>query len=169
MRRSTLKELPPPPSGRYGWPWTEENPRLPDTMPNGSSWPRVSIVTPSYNQAHFLEETIRSVLLQGYPNLEYIIMDGGSTDGSVDIIHKYEPWLAYWFSGKDQGQSHAINKGWAHSTGDYMAWLNSDDVYLPKSVVRAVNALQAKPWAHLCIEQRVRSCPRSIYSSNGCR
>lgn len=98
-------------------------------MPDGSPWPQISIVTPSYNQGQFLEETIRSVLLQGYPNLEYIIMDGGSTDSSVDIIRKYEPWITYWESNPDRGQSHAINKGFARSTGVIMAWLNSDDVY----------------------------------------
>jgi glycosyltransferase involved in cell wall biosynthesis len=114
-------------------------------MSDGSPWPRVSIVTPSYNQGQFIEETIRSVLLQGYPNLKYIIIDGGSTDDSVEIIGKYEPWLAYWVSEKDKGQSHAINKGWAHSTGDILAWLNSDDLYLPGAIGRAVEALWQNP------------------------
>lgn len=100
-------------------------------MPDGHPWPRISIVTPSYNQAAFIEETIRSVLLQGYPDLEYFVIDGGSSDNSVEVIRKYEKWLAGWASEKDRGQSHAINKGFAKCTGELMTFQNSDDLYLP--------------------------------------
>jgi glycosyltransferase involved in cell wall biosynthesis len=123
--------LPVPGTEKSGWPWTEETPPLPPAMPDGSTWPKISIVTPSYNQAQYLEETIRSVLLQGYPNLEYIIIDGGSTDGSVEIIKKYEPWLAYWISEPDGGQTYAINKGIQHANGTILNWLNSDDFLYP--------------------------------------
>lgn len=108
-------------------------------MSDGLPWPKVSIVTPSYNQGQFIEETIRSVLLQGYPNLEYIIIDGGSSDNTPEIIREYEPWLTYWVSEPDRGQSHAINKGLRQSTGEIVAYLNSDDIYLP-GTFRAVCA-----------------------------
>ena len=101
------------------------------SLPEGESWPKISIVTPSYNQGQYIEETIRSVLLQNYPNLEYIIIDGGSTDNSVEIIKKYEPWISYWVSEPDQGQSHPINKGFEKATGEIFAYLNSDDLYVP--------------------------------------
>jgi len=90
-------------------------------------FPRISIITPSYNQGHFLEETILSVINQNYPNLEYIIIDGGSTDNSVDIIKKYQQYLTYWVSENDNGQANAINKGLQYCTGEIFNWLNSDD------------------------------------------
>lgn len=145
MRCPTLSELPPPAPGKTGWPWTEESPRQPDAMPDGRPWPRVSIVTPSYNQGQFIEGTIRSVLLQGYPNLEYIVIDGGSTDGSAEIIKKYEQWLAYWASEPDGGQSDAINKGFSRATGEILAWLNSDDRYEPCAVTEAVDVFLREP------------------------
>lgn len=145
MHCLTSAELPPPPPGRTGWPWTEGSPQLSDAMPDGSPWPRISIVTPSYNQGQFIEETIRSVLLQGYPNIEYMITDGGSTDGSVETIAQYGPWLAYWVSEKDRGQTHAINKGWAHADGEILAYLNSDDVLLPATLYRVADAFRQHP------------------------
>jgi glycosyltransferase involved in cell wall biosynthesis len=109
--------------------------------------PKISVVTPSYNQGEFLEETIQSVLNQEYPNLEYIILDGGSTDNSVDIIKKYEKYLTYWVSEKDKGQTDAINKGFRKATGDILAWLNSDDFYCPDALYAVAQAYQRYPEA----------------------
>ncbi len=138
---ATPAALPPPPAGRTGWPWTDAAPPLPRTRPDGSPWPRVSIVTPSLNQAPFLEETIRSVLMQGYPNLEYLILDGGSTDESVQIIRRYERWLTFWSSEPDAGQSDAVNRGFARTTGEVLGWLNSDDYFAPGALGVAAAAL----------------------------
>ncbi len=112
---------------------------------NNHTIPKISIVSPSYNQGIFLEQTMLSVLDQGYPNLEYIVIDGGSSDNSLEIIKKYENRLAYWVSEQDNGQYHAINKGFGHATGEIMAWLNSDDVYFP--------------WALQCVGEIFSKCP----------
>lgn len=146
-----LQNLPQPPGGKTGWPWTKESKPLQYKMPNGSPWPKISIVTPSYNQGQFLEETIRSVLLQNYPNLEYIIMDGGSTDNSIEIIKKYEPWLTYWVGEKDNGQSDAILRGFEKSSGEIIAWLNSDDYYLPDSLFKVARFFCKHPEINLAI------------------
>ena len=124
-----LQDLPPVPDGLTGWPWKIEESAIPCSGMNSNDWPRITVVTPSYNQGRFLEATIRSVILQGYPNLEYVVIDGGSTDKSLDIIHRYDRWIDYWVSEADRGQSEAINKGLGRATGDVLAWLNSDDMY----------------------------------------
>lgn len=127
----TISDLPSPPDSKTGWPWTVSSTKLPEKMADLSDWPLITIVTPSYNQGEFIEQTIRSVLLQGYPNLEYIIIDGGSTDNTVDILKKYQDYINYWVSEPDQGQSHALNKGFCKATGDLIGWQNSDDYYAP--------------------------------------
>ncbi|MDX2042636.1 MAG: glycosyltransferase family 2 protein [Acidobacteriota bacterium] len=138
MPCSLHDKLPPPPAGQTGWPWTDACEPTADV-----SLPKISVITPSFNQGSFLEQTIRSVLLQSYPNLEYIIMDGGSTDESVEIIRRYETWLTDWSSEKDRGQSHAINKGLAKSTGEILCWLNSDDYFFPGALLTVGRTLAA--------------------------
>ena len=114
-------------------------------MSEGGSWPRISVVTPSFNQGQFIEETIRSILLQGYPNLEYFIMDGGSTDGSVEIIKKYSPWLSYWVSEPDSGQSDAINRGLKRASGEFATWINSDDLLSKNALVEHASRIGFAP------------------------
>lgn len=142
MRCPTLADLPAPSEGKLGWPWTEETSQLPDVMPDGKPWPKISIVTPSFNQGVFIEETIRSVLLQGYPNYEYCIMDGGSTDNTIAIIENYEQFLS-WVSKKDEGQADAIAKGFDLASGTILAWINSDDRYLPETFRKIAEAFNA--------------------------
>lgn len=124
-----LGTIPPPPAAKTGWPWTEQT--NPSVYADRATWPKITIVTPSFNQGAFIEQTIRSVLLQNYPALEYIIMDGGSTDNTREILDKYSPWISFLQSEKDNGQGHAINRGFSLASGVYYAWLNSDDYYLP--------------------------------------
>ena len=127
-----VAELPPPPVGRSGWPWTEGTPiGTSGGILRQDEWPKITVVTISFDQAEFLEETIRSVLLQNYPNLEYIIVDGGSVDDSIKIIRRYEDHIDSWVSETDKGQSHALNKGFARATGNIHAFLNGDDIYEP--------------------------------------
>ncbi|MDD3180116.1 MAG: glycosyltransferase family 2 protein [Opitutaceae bacterium] len=129
--KGLIAQLPPPPSGRLGWPWTEEtNLEHYRSAPSGG-WPKISIVCPSFQQGRFIEEAIRSVLLQNYPALEFIVMDGGSDDETVPILQKYAVWLTHWESQPDHGQAHALNKGFAKATGEIFGWINSDDYYLP--------------------------------------
>jgi len=142
MQCPSLKELPPPPTGKTGWPWTEESSTLLEQRPEVQSWPRITVVTPSFNQGHFIEETIRSILLQGYPDLEYFVLDGGSTDDTVSVIERYSRWITFWVSEPDGGQSAAINRGLRMGSGLYASWINSDDMLCKNAIV---NLASSKP------------------------
>jgi len=141
--------IPPPPDGKKGWPWEIPAKKTIERRKDTDHFPKISIVTPNYNQEEYIEETIRSVLLQRYPNLEFIIIDGGSTDGSVNVIKKYESLLTFWISEPDNGQSHAINKGFSRATGDIFAYLNSDDLYEPGALFTAAGAFSPAVQIHL--------------------
>lgn len=114
-------------------------------MLNNSGLPKITIVTPSYNQGQYIEKTILSVVNQGYKNFEYIVIDGGSKDGTIEVIKKYEKYLSYWCSEKDSGQSNAINKGFSKATGDILVWLNSDDWFEPSALLNVANAVKDNP------------------------
>lgn len=136
-RDGLLAALPAPPEGRRGWPWNIQT--TPPTEP-AAGWPKITIVTPSFKQGVFLEETLRSVLLQNYPDLEFIVMDGGSPDTSPAVIERYRPWLSFARVQRDRGQSHAINLGFSLGSGEIHGWINSDDFYLPGALHRVALA-----------------------------
>jgi glycosyltransferase involved in cell wall biosynthesis len=144
VSHSVLDTLPGVPDGKQGWPWTADG-REAAAKANLSFWPKFSIITPSFNRVDFLEKTIRSVLLQEYPNLEYIIIDGGSKDGSVDLLNKYAEHITYWVSEPDKNQADALNKGLRRCTGDIIAFINSDDFYLPCALRRVAQLLVENP------------------------
>jgi glycosyltransferase involved in cell wall biosynthesis len=139
--------LPPPPPGKCGWPWD-----LPAAAPDPNPpIPRISVIIPSFNLGRFIEETIRSIVMQRWPDLELVIVDGASSDETVDVIRKYEPWISWWVSERDRGQAEAINKGLGKVTGDIVAWFNADDFY-----TEGIFAAVAEGW---------RRNPRGIYAA----
>lgn len=131
---------------KNGWPWNREIDEgtglNPPKNQSGRLWPKITIVTPSYNQGEFIEETIRSIILQNYPNLEYFIIDGGSSDNTVEIIKKYEKWIDFWVSEPDNGQSDAINKGFERATGTYGNWINSDDLLAEDALIKLASHIR---------------------------
>jgi glycosyltransferase involved in cell wall biosynthesis len=131
MAMSELDDIPAVPAGKVGWPWQSCAERESKASDERNPWPRITIVTPSFNQGTFLEQTLRSVLLQGYPNLEYLVLDGGSSDDSVGILNRYGRHLAYWHSRSDAGQADAIATGFERATGEIYGYVNSDDILLP--------------------------------------
>ena len=142
------------------------------------TWPRITVVTPTLNQARYIERTILSVLNQNYPNLEYMILDGGSSDGTSDIVEKYRRYLAYWRSAPDAGQAAALNEGFGRASGEIFAWLNSDDVYLPGVLREVVGRMREQPAIDVCYgnmylldstgqviaERRLTSCSSPLLS-----
>ena len=154
MSKTIMIELTKSNFGKDTWPWTRKKVENNHRLGIGNKLPKVSIVTPSFNQARFIEETIRSVLLQDYPNLEYIIIDGGSSDNTLKIIEKYKKWITYWVSEADRGQSHAINKGFAQASGEVFGWLNSDDYFHHDALYTLLSLRQKHPdavaWAGAC-------------------
>jgi glycosyltransferase involved in cell wall biosynthesis len=136
-----ITELPLPNTAKCGWPWTIGRGSLPSKLVDSQEWPTVSIIIPSFQQGRFIEETIRSILLQGYPRIEIIVIDGGSKDNTIDVLRKYSKWISYWVSEPDNGQSDALNKGLLRATGDVLGWQNSDDIYLPNAFINLIGPL----------------------------
>ncbi|UYV12672.1 MAG: glycosyltransferase [Phycisphaera sp.] len=157
--------------GLSRWPWVVPDAKpLPPTMPDGSPWPKITVVTPTYNQGHFIEETILSVIHQGYPNLEHILMDGKSTDHTMEVVDKYRDHFAVIVSEKDKGQSDAINKGFERSTGELLTWINSDDMLTPGALAAAAIAYKTSGASFIngvsqvfregkLVHQCITSCP----------
>ena len=141
-----INDTPQSPEGNKDIPQTEN--RTPQYKTE--NLPKITIITPSFNQGQFIEQTIQSVIAQNYPNLEYIIIDGGSTDNTLEIIKKYADFIHFWVSEPDNGQSDAINKGLKHATGDVFNWLNSDDYYLPNALLTVGNAFKNPDLNVLC-------------------
>ena len=148
-----LKLLPACENGRAGWPWTEET--SPSIYESLAEIPSITIVTPTRNQGNFIEETIRSILLQNYPKLEFIIMDGKSTDYTVQILKKYDSWITHWESKKDNGQTHAINKGFKQAQGDLINWVNSDDILAKNGLFNLIIGFNTYPEAALIHGQSI--------------
>jgi len=138
-----------PATGRGGWPWDVPAVHVPERMADGKPWPRWSVVLPSFNQGQYIEEALRSVLLQGYPDLELIVIDGGSTDGTTGILRKYDQFISYWESVPDRGQTHAINKGFERATGEVLSWVNTDDYLMPGAAAAAIELLCSDPAASI--------------------
>lgn len=148
MRGPRLEELPAPPAGRTGWPWSVETPPCDDLMHGGADWPLISVVVASLNQGRYIEEMLRSVLLQGYPRLELIVIDGASGPETLDVIERYASWIAYHVSEPDRGQSHAFNKGLERAGGGLFNLFSTDDLFLPASFARVAAAHMRQP-AHI--------------------
>lgn len=141
---SLQSKFPPSPEKIF-WPWTTALNSSVKIRKDVYNWPRITVVTPSFNQGNFLESTILSVLNQNYPNIEYIVIDGGSSDNSIKIINKYSKSIDYWCSEDDDGQYHAINKGFSRATGDIYCWINSDDMLCPWALVTVANIFMQLP------------------------
>lgn len=168
-----LSSLPEPPKGKHGWPWDHGSTSVPAMMADGSPWPSMSLIIPSFNQGIYIEETIRSILLQGYPNLELHVIDGGSHDNTLEIIKKYQQWLASWVSEIDSGQSEAINKGFSRCSGDIINWICSDDYLAPDALcivatLFSQKAIDVVAGACLCQydDEPERTCIRQVESQN---
>jgi glycosyltransferase involved in cell wall biosynthesis len=147
MPAHRIADLPAAPPGKHGWPWDEVPTRDDVHAREEGPWPAITIVTPSFNQGEFIEQTLRSVLLQGYPRVEYIVVDGASTDDTPKVLDTYRPFLDHLISEPDRGQSHAINKGLDLATGSVFAWLNSDDHYLPGTLHAVARSRREHPTA----------------------
>ncbi len=143
LPRAAPTDLPAPPEGKVGWPWTSADQAA--GAQGSESWPRISIVTPSYNQGRFIEQTLRSVLLQDYPNLEYIVIDGGSEDETASLLQQYGGFLSYCQSKPDGGQADAIQQGFQMASGSILAWINSDDYYEPYAFRRIAGFFARHP------------------------